>query len=266
MATKLSPADFPKRKAEKSVISMVTCYDYTMACLVNESNVDCVLVGDSLANVMHGEENTIPATVDLMALHTRAVHRGLPNKFLVSDMPFLSTRLGFERGTEAAGKLIAAGADSVKIEGADGNLELISHLVESGIPVMGHLGLTPQFYHAMGGYKVQGRTEETKAKLIKDAIALEKAGCFAIVAECIPSEVATAMSKAVSVPIIGIGGGAEVDGQVLVLHDMLGFSKFKPKFVRHFIEGAELVKKALNEYDEGCKNHTFPNAEEQFTK
>ena len=118
----------------------------------------------------------------------------------------------------------------------------------------------------MGGYKVQGRTEEAKAKLIKDAIALEKAGCFAIVAECIPSEVATAMSKAVSVPIIGIGGGAEVDGQVLVLHDMLGFSKFKPKFVRHFIEGAELVKKALNEYDEGCKNRTFPNAEEQFTK
>ena len=132
---KLSPADFPKRKAEKSIISMVTCYDYTMACLINESNVDCVLVGDSLSNVMHGEETTIPATVELMALHTRAVHRGLCDKFLVSDMPFLSTRL--EKGTENAGKLIAQGADAVKIEGADGNLELISHLVESGIPVMG---------------------------------------------------------------------------------------------------------------------------------
>ena len=245
---------------------MVTCYDYTMACLINESNVDCVLVGDSLANVMHGEETTIPATVDLMALHTRAVHRGLPDKFLVSDMPFLSTRLGLSHGTEAAGKLIAAGADSVKIEGADGNLELISHLVESGIPVMGHLGLTPQFYHAMGGYKVQGRSDEAKKKLVEDSIALEKAGCFAIVAECIPSDVATAMAKAVSVPVIGIGGGAEVDGQVLVLHDMLGLSKFKPKFVRHFIEGAELVKKALNEYDAGCKDKTFPAQDEQFIK
>ena len=263
---KLSPADFPKRKAEKSIISMVTCYDYTMACLINESNVDCVLVGDSLSNVMHGEETTIPATVELMALHTRAVHRGLCDKFLVSDMPFLSTRLGLEKGTENAGKLIAQGADAVKIEGADGNLELISHLVESGIPVMRHLGLTPQFYHAIGGYKVQGRSEAAKEKLVKDSIALEKAGCFAIVAECIPSDVAEEMSKAVSVPIIGIGGGANVDGQVLVLHDMLGLTKFKPKFVRHFIEGAELVKKALNEYDETCKNKTFPSEKETFNK
>ncbi|MCR4822029.1 MAG: 3-methyl-2-oxobutanoate hydroxymethyltransferase [Treponema sp.] len=264
--SKLSPADFPKRKAEKSIISMVTCYDYTMACLVNQSNVDCVLVGDSLANVMHGEENTIPATVDLMALHTRAVHRGLPDKFLVSDMPFLSTRLGIEKGTEAAGKLIAAGADSVKIEGADGNLELISHLVESGIPVMGHLGLTPQFFHAMGGYKVQGRSEEAKAKLIKDAKAMEEAGCFALVAECVPADVATAMALAVSIPVIGIGGGADVDGQVLVLHDMLGLSSFKPKFVRHFMKGADLVKQALNEYDASCKDRTFPSSEEMFSK
>lgn len=263
---KLSPADFPKRKAEHSIISMVTCYDYTMACLVNQTNIDCVLVGDSLANVMHGEENTIPATVELMALHTRAVHKGLPDKFLVADMPFLSTRLGLYRGTKAAGKLIAAGADSVKIEGADGNLELISHLVESGIPVMGHLGLTPQFFHAMGGYKVQGRTEEAKSKLINDAVAMEKAGCFAIVAECVPADVATAMSRAVSVPVIGIGGGSAVDGQVLVLHDLLGLSSFKPKFVRHFMNGADLVKNALNEYDECCKNHTFPAAEETFTK
>ncbi|MBQ8013303.1 MAG: 3-methyl-2-oxobutanoate hydroxymethyltransferase [Treponema sp.] len=264
--TKLSPADFSARKAMHSSISMVTCYDYTMACLVNNSNVDCVLVGDSLANVMHGEETTIPATVDLMALHTRAVHRGLPDKFLVSDMPFLSTRLGIERGTEAAGKLIAAGADSVKIEGADGNLELISHLVESGIPVMGHLGLTPQFYHAMGGYKVQGRSDEAKEKLIKDALALEKAGCFAIVAECIPSAAAESMSKALSIPVIGIGGGKNVDGQVLVLHDMLGFSKFKPKFVRHFMKGADLVTKALNEYDAACKDGSFPSEEETFNK
>ena len=245
---------------------MVTCYDYTMACLVNGSNVDCVLVGDSLANVMHGEETTIPATVDLMALHTRAVHRGLPDKFLVSDMPFLSTRLGLESGTEAAGKLIAAGADSVKIEGADGNLELISHLVESGIPVMGHLGLTPQFFHAMGGYKVQGRTDDAKKKLAMDSIALEKAGCFAIVAECIPADAAKAMSEAVSIPIIGIGGGADVDGQVLVLQDMLGFSSFKPKFVRHFIDGAKLVTDALNEYDKTCKDKSFPSLEETFTK
>ena len=258
--------DFPKRKAEKSRISMVTCYDYTLARLVNGSNVDCVLVGDSLANVMHGEETTIPATVELMALHTRAVHRGLPDKFLVADMPFLSTRLGVERGTEAAGKLIAAGADSVKIEGADGNLALIAHLVESGIPVMGHLGLTPQFFHAMGGYKVQGRSEEAQKKLVADAVAMERAGCFAVVAECVPAPAAKAMAEAVAIPVIGIGGGADVDGQVLVLHDLLGLTSFKPKFVRHFLQGAELFTNALNEYDAACKDGTFPAHEETFAK
>lgn len=263
---KLTPMDFPKRKAEKTSISMVTCYDYTLARLVNDSNVDCVLVGDSLANVMHGEETTIPATVELMALHTRAVHRGLPDKFLVADMPFLSTRLGIERGTEAAGTLIAAGADSVKIEGADGNLALIRHLVESGIPVMGHLGLTPQFYHAMGGYRVQGRTEEARTKLIADSRAFEEAGCFAIVAECVPAPTAKAMAEAVSIPVIGIGGGTGVDGQVLVLHDMLGLTSFKPKFVRHFMDGAALVTGALNAYDAACKDGIFPAEEESFAK
>lgn len=266
MNIKLSPKDFSKKKKEKQIITMITCYDYTMASLINETEIDCVLVGDSLANVMYGEETTIPATVDLMACHTRAVHKGLPNKFLICDMPFLSNRLGLERGTEAAGKLITSGADSVKIEGADGNLNLITHLVESGIPVMGHLGLTPQFYHALGGYKVQGRTEKASKKLVNDCIALEKAGCYAIVAECIPEEVTKEMVNAVSIPIIGIGAGNCADGQVLVLHDALGLTSFKPKFVRHFLNGAELVKKALNEYDACCKEKTFPANEETWTK
>jgi 3-methyl-2-oxobutanoate hydroxymethyltransferase len=263
---KLSPSDFSERKKNKQKITMVTCYDYTFACLVNNSAVDCVLVGDSCANVMHGEETTIPATVEMLAEHTRAVHRGLHDKFLIADMPFLSTRLGQNHGVRAAGALIEAGADAVKIEGVDGNTGLISYLVQSGIPVMGHLGLTPQFYHAFGGYKIQGRGDAAAAKLLADAQALESAGCFAVVAECIPSAVANTISTSLSVPLIGIGAGAAVDGQVLVLHDLLGLTSFKPKFVRRYLDGSMLISSALNAYCTDVGAGAFPAAEETFTK
>lgn len=245
---------------------MVTCYDYTSACLVNKSAVDCVLVGDSCANVMYGEETTIPATVRMIAEHTRAVHRGLHDKFLVADMPFLSTRLGISHGVRAAGILIKAGADAVKIEGAVGNTELIRQLVEAGIPAMGHIGLTPQFYHAFGGYKVQGRSDEAAAKLLADADALEKAGCFAVVAECIPAEVTRMITDALVIPLIGIGAGAAADGQVLVLHDLLGLTSFKPRFVRRYLEGGQLVCSALNAYCADVVGGNFPSEEETFTK
>ena len=245
---------------------MVTCYDYTSACLVNKSAVDCVLVGDSCANVMYGEETTIPATVRMIAEHTRAVHRGLHDKFLVADMPFLSTRTGISHGTRSAGMLIRAGADAVKIEGADGNTELIRHLVESGIPVMGHIGLTPQFYHAFGGYKVQGRSDAAAAKLLADADALEKAGCFAVAAECIPAEVTRTITNTLNIPLIGIGAGAAADGQVLVLHDLLGLTSFKPKFVRRYLDGAQLVCNALDAYCADVSTGVFPAEEETFAK
>jgi 3-methyl-2-oxobutanoate hydroxymethyltransferase len=263
---KLSPSDFSLRKKNNQKITMVTCYDYTFACLVNDTDIDCVLVGDSCANVMHGEEATIPATIRMMAEHTRAVHRGLPGKFLIADMPFLSIRLGRKHGVQSAGKLITAGADAVKIEGADGNTELISYLVQSGIPVMGHLGLTPQFYHAFGGYKIQGKSDAAAEKLVTDARALQDAGCFAIVAECIPSETAQAVTGALDIPLIGIGAGAVADGQVLVLHDLLGFTSFKPKFVRRYLDGAGLVKNALNAYCTDVRTGAFPTEEESFTK
>lgn len=263
---KLSPSDFSTRKKDRQKIKMVTCYDYTFACLINNSDIDSVLVGDSSANVVHGEESTLSATVRMMASHTRAVHRGLPDKFLVADMPFLSTRLGRSRGVYAAGRLIEAGADAVKIEGAGGNTELISYLVQSGIPVMGHLGLTPQFYHAFGGYKVQGRSGEAAEKLRTDALAFQQAGCFAVVAECIPSDVAQILSGALDIPLIGIGAGAAADGQILVLHDLLGLTSFKPRFVRRYLDGASLVQNALNTYCSDIADGTFPSAEEAFSK
>lgn len=245
---------------------MVTCYDYTFACLINDSGVDCVLVGDSCADVVYGAETTISATVSMMAAHTRAVHRGLPDKFLIGDMPFLSCRQGRNYGVRAAGRLIAAGADAVKIEGADGTTDFIACLVQSGIPVMGHLGLTPQFYHAFGGYKIQGRSDDAAAKLTADAKNLQQAGCFAVVAECVPAETAQSMAAAIDIPLIGIGAGAAVDGQVLVLHDLLGLTAFRPKFVRHYLDGAELVKKAVNAYCADTENGMFPAAEESFTR
>jgi len=263
---KLSPSDFSERKKIRQKITMVTCYDYTLARVVNESDADCVLTGDSCANVVYGEESTIRATVRMVAEHTRAVHRGLPDKFLVADMPFLSTRLGLNHGVRSAGMLIAAGADAVKIEGADGNEQLVSLLVESGIPVMGHIGLTPQFFHAFGGYKVQGRSDEAAAKLLADARAFEEAGCFAVVAECIPAPVAQTISGSLAVPLIGIGAGAAADGQVLVLHDLLGLTSFKPKFVRHYLDGSSLVRNAVNAYCSDVQTGAFPSDGEAYLK
>jgi 3-methyl-2-oxobutanoate hydroxymethyltransferase len=263
---KLSPSDFSVRKKNHQKITMVTCYDYTFACLINKSPADCVLVGDSCANVIYGEQTTIPATIAMLARHTTAVHSGLSEKFLITDMPFLSTRRGRSYGVKAAGMLIRAGADAVKIEGADGNTALISHLVESGIPVIGHLGLTPQFYHTFGGYRVQGRSKEAADKLCADAQAFESAGCFALVAECIPESVTKAISETCNIPVIGIGAGAAADGQVLVLYDLLGLTAFKPKFVRNYLDGTSLTATALETYCADVCSGTFPSGEETFSK
>lgn len=257
----MNSLDFFKYKQEKRKISMVTCYDTTFARLVEKTDIDCILIGDSLSMVMHGESTTIPAKMEWMEEHTRSVRNGT-QKYIVSDMPFLTTRKGIEFATECAGKLLVAGANCVKIEGIFGQEETIQHLVLSGIPVMSHLGLTPQFFQAFGGHKMQGKTEEAAKKIIEEAKLAEKFGCVAIVLECIPSELAEKITSAVKIPTIGIGAGAETDGQVLVLQDLLGMSGFSPRFVRKYLNGAELITNALNAYAKDVAEKKFPGPEE----
>lgn len=260
-----SVLEFQKAKLNRKKITMVTCYDYSMAKILNATDVDTLLVGDSVAQVMHGYETTLHATVGLMALHTKAVAKGAPEKFIIADMPFLSTRKGIKYAVEAAQKLMLSGANAVKIEGASGHLELIRHLVDSGIPVMGHLGLTPQSIHQLGGPKIQGRTESQAEKLLKDSLALEKAGCFAIVFELIPAILAQNISEQLIIPTIGIGAGKNTDGQVLVLQDLLGFNPdFNPKFLKKYSDGFNLIKSSVNTYTAEVINHNFPQIENSY--
>lgn len=257
----MTSLDFAVRKNQNQKISMVTCYDATFAKLVNQSNIDCILIGDSLAMVMHGEKTTLPASIELMELHTKAVRNGAPDKFIVSDMPFLSTRKGKKYATDCAQKLLCSGANAVKIEGVFGQENIISHLVQSGIPVMSHLGLTPQFFNALGGHKRQGKTEDSAKKIIEEAKIAQDIGCFSVVLECIPKDLAKKITESVNIPTIGIGAGLDCDGQVLVLQDMLGLTDFKPKFVHHFLNGKDLVLEALNKYGAEVANKSFPYTE-----
>ncbi len=257
--------DFPKRKALKQKISMITCYDATFASLIGDSCIDCVLVGDSCAMVIYGEKTTIPATVEMIARHTEGVRKGLGNTFLVSDMPFLSFRKGLGEATDAAGALLRAGANAVKIEGITGNEEIIHHLVNSGIPVMGHLGLTPQFYHTLGGYRVQGREKSAAERLKTQAAKMQEAGCFSLVLECVPEALAGEISRSLDIPVIGIGAGREVDGQVLVLYDLLGLTSFKSTFVRKYMDGNTLVQGALDRWCADIESGSFPSESEVFS-
>lgn len=244
---------------------MVTCYDTWSAKLLSDTDVDLLLVGDSLSMVIYGHPDTTNATMPMMIEHTRAVRRGALKKFIVADLPFLSFRKSLDQSLEAAGDLIRAGANAVKLEGAQGNLELIQRLTESGVPVMGHLGLTPQFVNAFGGFKVQGKSAAAQEILQKDALDLERAGAFSVVLECVPSTLARKVTESLSVPVIGIGAGLDCDGQVLVLHDLLGFtSDMKPRFVRKFAEGQEFLKNGIQAYCEAVRNNDFPNVKESY--
>jgi len=257
--------DFEKKKISKEKIVILTCYDYSTAKIFNDSSLDALLIGDSLAMTMHGFKDTVMATLLMMELHTAAVCRGAPNKFIISDLPFLSYRQSISRSVMAAQKLIQAGAKAIKLEGATGNLSLIKHLVESGIPVMGHIGLTPQFIHILGGYKVQGKSSEEAERLKQDALDLEQAGCFGIVLECIPSKLAREITVSLKIPTIGIGAGADTDGQVLVMQDLLGLNlDFKPKFVNHFLNTGQLIQKAVDQYCHSVKHKEFPSNEHSY--
>jgi 3-methyl-2-oxobutanoate hydroxymethyltransferase len=257
--------DFQKSKSEKRAISMITCYDYTSAQIVASSQADCILVGDSLAMTMHGHTSTLDATPELMALHVAAVRRGAPLKFIVGDMPFLAHRGSLDRTLDAVRVIMTAGAQAVKIEGFDGSEKTIAHIVQSGVPVMGHLGLTPQSVNQFGGFKVQATDPAAREWLLAQARGLEKAGAFSVVLECVPSDVAAYVTERISIPTIGIGAGIGCSGQVLVFQDLLGFNQnFKPRFVRRYLDGFNLVKDAIDHFDRDVKSGEFPSKEESY--
>ena len=253
---------FQAKKSAGEKITFVTAYDFPSACLVEKSDVDAVLVGDSLAMVVHGHDSTIHATEAMMQMHTEAVARGLKKTFLVADTPFMSYRRSDRDALVVAEHLIRAGANAIKAEGADGNLNWMQHAVQSGIPVMGHLGLTPQHIHTLGGFKVQGRAQAAQEKLLQDALALQEAGCFSLVLECVPSAVAEKVTQALDIPTIGIGAGPDTDGQILVWHDMLGLqNEFKPTFLRQFAQLGDEAVSALNTYANAVTAKEYPAQE-----
>ncbi len=243
---------------------MLTCYDYWTASIVAESSVDCLLVGDSLGMVMHGHDSTVTVTMEMMELHTQAVARGAPAKFIVGDMPFLSNRGSLDRSLENVHRLMRAGAHAVKIEGVRGNESLISHLVDSGVPVMGHLGLMPQSVNTLGGYKVQGKSQEQADLITAQALQAQSSGCFALVLECVPTSLGQSLSEALDIPVIGIGAGVHTDGQVLVMQDMLGAFSRNANFVRTYATLNETLQQAFDSFDQDVKSEHYPNADESY--
>ena len=257
--------EFGRMREQGVKISMITCYDAWSAKIIQSTPIDCILIGDSCAMVMHGQPSTVFMEVETMALHTRAVARGAPGKFLIGDVPFLAHRKGLKPLMDAVEQLMKAGAHAVKVEGAAGHLSHIAHVVESGVPVMGHLGLTPQSVNQLGGFKVQGKGEEAARRMMDDALSLERAGCFALVLECIPAPLAGEITRLLTIPTIGIGSGPDTSGQVLVLHDLLGMDpSFKPKFVRRYLDGYTQMRNALEHYHLDVKAGAFPVKEESF--
>ena len=256
-----------KREGEKIVA--LTAYDVLFAGLVEEARVDLILIGDSLGQVVLGYSSTIPVTMDEMIHHGKAVRRGAPETFLVLDMPFLSYQVSSEDALRNAGRVLKeTGVQAVKLEGgAAATCKTVETLIRAGIPVMGHLGLTPQSVHALGGYRVQGRGEASAERLRAQALALEDAGCFGLVLELVPAELAGEISRSLTIPTIGIGAGPECDGQVLVLYDALGLnSGFRPKFLKRFGELDAEVRKALEAYVSEVREGRYPGPEHSFSR
>lgn len=253
-------------KERREKIAVVTAYDATFSRLFDEAGVDVLLVGDSLGMVVQGHDTTLPVTLDDMIYHCRAVVRGAERAHVVGDMPFMTYQASIEQALMNAGRLMKeGGCHSVKLEGGAGHADLIVKLVSAGIPVMGHIGLTPQSYHQLSGFKVQGRESGGRERLIADAVALEHAGVYAIVLEAIPADIARAITKAVSVPTIGIGAGPGCDGQVLVSYDLLGMDEsFKPRFVRRFATLGSTIRSAVATYVREVREATFPSDAESF--
>ncbi len=261
-----SVQDIINMKKDEKKISVITSYDYSLASLCDKAGIDILLVGDSAGMVMLGYENTIPVTMDQMCMFTEAVSRARKNSLIVADLPFMSYQASIEGAITNSGRLIKAGADSVKLEGGTPMAETISAIVDIGIPVMGHIGLQPQTTVLTQGYKVQGRTKDTALKLINDAKELEEAGVFSIALEMVSHEIAEIISQTISVPTIGIGSGVGCNGQVLVVQDLLGmYDKLKPKFVRRYMNLSEDIVKALENYKNDIELGIFPAQENWFS-
>lgn len=253
---------FEEKKQAGEKIVMITAYDYTMAKLMDESGVDAILVGDSLGMVMLGYEDTVQVTMADMIHHVGAVRRGAQHAMVVGDLPFLSYHGSIDAALENAGALMRAGASSVKLEGGESICPKVRAMVDAGIPVMGHLGLTPQSVNQFGGFLYQGKTEESAARLLQDAKALEQAGAYALVAECVPKALAGELSKTLSIPVIGIGAGNLCDGQVLVYQDMLGmYGNFVPKFAKQFAPVGDLIRQGVAQYADEVRRGVFPAEE-----
>jgi 3-methyl-2-oxobutanoate hydroxymethyltransferase len=252
-----------KRHGEK--ISALTAYDFLMAKILDSCGIDIILIGDSAGNVIAGYETTLPVTVEEMLYHTRAVRNGVKRALVVLDMPFLSYQCGTDDAVWNAGLFLKTGAEAVKLEGGRPVADIVQRLVGFGIPVMGHLGLTPQSINAFGSYQVRGKEKNEREMILEDAKILEKAGVFSIVLEKIPAELALEVTKTVSVPTIGIGAGPDCDGQILVTHDMLGINEtFSPKFVRRYASIADTMRTAFKNYITDVKNGNFPSSSESY--
>lgn len=259
--------DFLKMKKAGEKIAMITAYDYPSAKLAEQSDVDLILVGDSLGNVVLGYDTTVPVTLDDMIHHTKAVKRGAPNTFIVTDMPFMTYHLSIDETLKNGAKLVQeGGAHAVKVEGSGDVLKKIQALVQAGIPVMAHLGLLPQSVGVLGGYKVQGKKKEEALQLIEDAIMCEQMGAFALVLECIPYQLTKEIAKKLTIPVIGIGAGPDADGQVLVYHDLIGYGVDRlPKFVKPFANVQEDIRQGISRYVKEVKEQTFPETKHSFT-
>lgn len=263
---KITVRELLKMKNNGQKIAMLTAYDYTTAKILDEAGIDLILVGDSLSNVFQGNETTLPVTVEEMLYHTRVVARAVKRAMVIADMPFLSYQADEKDAVYNAGRFLKeAGAHAVKIEGGKEVASLVKRLTSIGIPVMGHIGLTPQSVHALGGYRVVGREEKEAYKLLEDAKALEKAGAFSLVLEMVPSSLAEKITESIGIPTIGIGSGPYCDGQVLVVNDMLGLTEVKYRFVKRYAELAETIKNAVETYIDEVKKGVFPDKEHSFS-
>ena len=264
---KVTIGKLQKKKSSGQKITMMTAYDYPMARLVDESGIDTILVGDSLAMVVLGYESTVPATMEEMLHHCKAVSRGAKRGFIIGDMPFMSYHLSLEQAIENAGRFIKeAGCDGVKLEGGSDMAPVVKAVVKAGIPVCAHIGLTPQTATMLSGFKVQGKDAESARELVESAKDLEAAGAFMIVMECIPDLLASKITETLTIPTIGIGAGKDCDGQVLVFHDLVGlFERFTPKFVKQYINLSPKIKEALVQYKTEVEEGSFPGPEHSFS-
>lgn len=255
-----------RNSKNKEKLSMLTAYDFSTAKLIDESGVNAILVGDSLGMVMLGYEDTLSVTMEDMIYHTKAVSRGVKEALIVADMPFMSYQTSVYDAVVNAGRLIKeTGCNSIKLEGGAAVKEHIKAIVDAGIPVVAHIGMTPQSVNAFGGFKVQGKSEAAAAQILQDAYDVQEAGAFAVVLECVPAKLAALISQKLTIPTIGIGAGEGCDGQVLVFQDMLGmFSDYVPKFVKHFADCGEIMKQAFRDYDSEVKAGTFPEEKHCF--